>query len=76
MSWSVVPILGSRRRRDWKFIGFTANRPYKMYVNKGDAIILNDELQPVLIYKNTLKRAKRNKDYLWKLVKDKRKDME
>lgn len=69
MSYAIVPLLTIRKKKDWKAMNITAGKEYPVWVYRGHGLYFTDSYQPMTIANHQMKRAKRNKDYLYKLVK-------
>lgn len=69
MSYAVIPLIKIRTKKTWKAASITPGKEYGVWVYKGHGLFFNDAFQPVTISNNQMRRAKRKKDFLYKLVK-------
>jgi hypothetical protein len=71
MSWSVIPHTKIRTEKEWKTWSLKPGKKYRLWLRRGNGLILNEKLQPIMIYRGALSKAKRKRDWLFKLVWDK-----
>jgi hypothetical protein len=69
MSYALVPIVKFRSKKMWKELDITVGKEYPVWVHRGHGLFFTDAYVPMTVTSSHLKRAKRNRDSLYKLVK-------
>lgn len=69
MPYALIPTTKIRTKKAWKELGFTPGQEYNLWVHQGHGILLNDNSQPIILYRGHIRRIKRKKDFLWTFIK-------